>query len=70
MKENEGAKVRAVQSISYAAAVNGLTVCLNGSPEEFMVVDSLSLKAAGASFHEEDPDILKVKKVAFYSYSD
>ena len=42
VKENEVAKVRAVQSISYAAAVKRVEGW-NGAPEESMVVERPSL---------------------------
>lgn len=54
------AKDRAVQSISYAAAVKRVEV-LNGAPEESMMADRPSLKAAGVVVQQQDPDMLKVK---------
>lgn len=56
VKENEVAKVRVAQSISYAAAVKRVEG-LNGAPEESMVVDRPTLQAAGVAFHQQDPDI-------------
>lgn len=61
VKENEVAKVRANQNISYAAAAERVEGA-NG-PEGPMVVDSL--QAAGVGSHQQDPDILQVKKVDF-----
>ena len=60
VKENEVSKVRAVQSISYAAPVKRVEV-LNGAPEESMMVDRSSLKAAGVVVQQQDPDMFKVK---------
>ena len=53
------AKVKAVQSISYAAAVKWVEG-LNEEPEEFMMVDRPTLQAAEVAFHQQDPNILKV----------
>ena len=47
VKENEVAKVRVVQSISYAAAVKRVED-LNGAPEVSMVVDRPSLQTTGS----------------------
>jgi hypothetical protein len=33
-----------------------------------MVVDRSSLQSAGVNFHQQDPDILKVKKVEFVAF--
>jgi hypothetical protein len=41
---------------------------LNGAPEESMVVDRPSMQAAGVTFHQQDPYILKVKKVDFMAF--
>ena len=35
---------------------------LNGAPEESMVLNRPTLRAAGVAFHQQDPDILKLKK--------
>jgi hypothetical protein len=67
VKENEVAKVRAIQSISYAAAVKRVAGW-NGAHEESMVVDMPSLQAAGVAFHQQDPAISKVKKVEFVTF--
>ena len=67
VKENEVAKVRVVQSISYAAAVKRAE-SLNGAPEKSIVVDRPTLQAAGVAFHQQDPDTLKVKKVDFVAF--
>lgn len=62
----EVARVRASQSISYAAAVRRVEG-LSG-PEEFMVVDRASLQAAGVASHQKDPEMLHVKKVDFVAF--
>ena len=41
---------------------------LNGASKESMVVDWPTLQDAGVSFHQQDPDILKVKKVDFVAF--
>ena len=66
-KENEVAKVRAVQSMSYATTVKRVEGLI-GAPEESMVLHRPSLQAAGVAFHQQDPDILKVKKVDFVAF--
>lgn len=64
MKENEVAKVRAVQCISYTEAVKRVEGT-NGPPEDFIVLDRLSLQAAELISHQQEPEILCVKKVGF-----
>lgn len=63
VKENEVAKFRANQNISYAAAVKKVEGA-NG-PEGPMVVDRHSLQAAAVGSHQQDPDILQDEKVDF-----
>jgi hypothetical protein len=67
VKKNEVAKVRVVQSVSYAAAVKRVEG-LNGAPEESIVVDRPTLQFAWVAFHQQVLDILKVKKVDFGLY--
>jgi hypothetical protein len=47
VKENDVAKVKVAQSISYAAAVKRVEG-LNGAPDVSMVVDRPSLQTAGS----------------------
>ena len=54
----------ALQSISYAVAVKSVKG-LNVAPKESMVGDWASLKAAGVVVQQQDPDMLKFKKVGF-----
>ena len=61
------AKIRAVQSVSYAAVLKRVEGS-NGVPEESMVVDRPTLQVAGVAFHQQDTDILKVKKVDFVAF--
>lgn len=68
VKENDVAKVRVVQTISYTAAVKRVEG-LNGAPEESMVVDRPTLQDAGVAFHQQDPDISMVRK-CIYSYGN
>jgi hypothetical protein len=64
-KNNEVAKVRVIQSISYAEAVKRVEGT-QGTPKDSMVLGRPSMQtAAFVSFYRQAPRMLHVKKVDF-----
>lgn len=68
-KENEVDKVRAVLSISYAEVIQ-MVEGMNDSYKDSMELDRHSLQAAELASHQQEPEILRVKKVDFDIYGN
>ena len=67
VKENGMANVRAVQRMSYAVAVRRVKGS-NGAPEESMVLNRPSLKAAGFAVQQQYPNMLKLRRWTMWSF--